>query len=490
MKPSPYQQNIYNATIATNKHLSIQATAGSGKTTTIVQAAKLVPYGKKAVFLAFNKSIVLELKKKLPPVVDCSTMHSLGSKCIFAFFPGEKTINDNKQIKFIEPFFKDEKSMRRKWVDIYAIDRLIRLARATMTPAHKDEFEVLAINYALDVSQKHIDIGVKAMRRFHDDNDDPDKWNIYIDFQDMIEMPVRNREIRMPQYDFVFVDEAQDLSKLDQLFINRLVKPITGRKIIVGDENQSIYGFRGSDPNSFEEFSNAPNTLRLPLSISYRCAKAIVREAKLVYNDIEEFEENEEGIVAKGEVKEIQEGDMVLCRNTRPLIAVFLMLIDQGKKAYIVGKEMEKGLLQLLSQYDSDSRTTDIKAQLDCHLDRLAEELLSKGFTNPLKHPKYAVLEEKLGILDLLFGKFSLISEVEFFIETVFDDDDREGIRLMTIHKSKGLENERVFIIVEYNKTPLIPSKYAVTEDQQRQEKNLRFVSITRAKRELYYLYL
>lgn len=490
MKASKYQEQIYLHQITTNKNIAVEAGPGSGKTTTIVEASKLVPYGKKALFQAFNKAIVIELKKKLPETVDCSTMHSMGCKAIFAHYPGDKKIEKDKQIRFIEPFYRD-KPPRLKWTAIYSVDRIMSLARATMTPPNRPEVEQMAANYALDADDTQIVIACKALKKFYAYNDDPDRYHIDMDFQDMIEMPVRNLQIKLPTYDFVFVDEAQDLSKLDQIFTNRLVKIGIGRKIVVGDPKQSIYGFRGSDPNSFESFVNEPNTVKLPLSICYRSTKAIVRNAKTVYPDIEEYEENEEGVEPrKGKWNEILEGDMVLCRNTRPLIHLFLLLVMEGKKAYVVGKEMEKGLLALLAPYEGSDATLTVTEKLSGHLDRISEELKAKGIGKPENHPKYAAIEEKLQILYLLFSKFTYISEVEEFISLIFEDDDRDGVRLMTIHKSKGLENDRVFIIESFGGKTLIPSTYAVTSDQKRQEHNLKFVAYTRAKKELYYLNL
>lgn len=491
MKPSKYQEQIYLHQVTTNKNIAIEAGPGSGKTTTIIEASKLVPYGKKSLFLAFNKSIVAELKKKLPTTVDCSTMHSMGARAIYAYYPGDKSIKPDKQIEFITPFYKNAKSQREKWSAVYLVDRILSLARATMTPPKREEMEEMVEKYALDADDGHINIACKALRKLYQYNDDPDRYHVDIDFQDMIEMPVRNQEIKVPSYDFVFVDEAQDLSKLDQLFVKRLVKPVTGRKIVVGDPKQSIYGFRGSDPASFESFVNEANTIKLPLSICYRSTKAIVKNAQGVYPDIEPFEGNEEGVEPRtGTIAEIQEGDMVLCRNTRPLIVVFLMLIQEGKKAYIVGKDMEKGLLALLAPYDSSAATSEIKMQLVGHLDRVSESLKAKGILKPQNHPKYAAIEEKLQILYLLFDKFTYVYEVEEFIELIFEDDDRDGVALMTIHKSKGLENDRVFVIEEFDNKPLIPSPYAVTADQKRQERNLKFVAYTRARKELYYIYL
>src|SRR5690606_22630658 len=97
-------------------------------------------------------------------------------------------------------------------------------------------------------------------------------------------------------------------------------------------------------------------------------------------------------------------------------------------------------------------------------LEKTKNSLSQRGIVNPTVHPKYVQVEEKVDILKLIFTLKSTISEVERFIETVFDED-REGIRLMTIHRSKGLECERVFVIETFDRQTLIPSKWAVTAD-------------------------
>lgn len=491
MKPSKYQQDIYNALVATRFNVAVAAGPGSGKTSTAVHLSRLVPHGKSSLFIAFNKSIVNELKTKLVNGTHCSTLHSLGLRCIFSHFPGENKVDaaGSKQIRFIEPYYENLHP-RKKWVAIYRVDEIMKRARVTMTPPDRTALEIMCDNYAMDYDKEHISVASRALKQLYEYNTDPDRFSIQIDFIDMIEMVAHNNEISTPQYDYVFLDEAQDMSKLDQKFIRRLIKPITGRLFAIGDRNQSIYSFRGADPHAFEHFLENPNTIELPLSVSYRCAKSIVKEARLIYKDVEEWDQNPEGVVRKGEVDEIEEGDMVLCRNTRPLISIFLDLIDQNKKAYVVGKEMEKGLLGLLAGFDESDETNRVYNELENILKSIADDLEKRGFVKPENHPKYVRVEEKLQILHLLFRKFKTVREVEEFIKQIFHDQDREGVRLMTIHKSKGLENERVFIIETFNDKPLIPSRYAVTKDQLKQERNLKFVAITRAKRELIYLYL
>lgn len=490
MKPSPYQQEIYRQIQTTNKHISIEATAGSGKTTTIVQAAKLIPLNKTAVFIAFNKHIVEELKARLPKNVLCSTMHSLGFRVIKEHFkPGEVTMNDKKQIDFIFPIFEHIKNKREQWKSIYTVDSVMKLARATMTAPIRSEMDKLVVQYALDITEIEITAAMRALSAQRDYYEDLDRRNCTIDYVAMIELPAKMK-MRTPTYDYVFIDEAQDMSKLDRLFINKLVKPITGRKVIVGDKRQAIYSFRGSDLNSFDAFVNEANSIKLPLTVSYRCAKAIVKEAKKVYPEIEPFEGNEDGIVRdKGTVEEIQESDIVVCRNTRPLISVFMDLVKQGKKAYVKGKDMEQGLLNMLSSLSPESRCEDVFLNFkDKVKEDVTKELTIKGIARPDKHPKFGAAMEKMDILQLLFIKFEYVFQVEDFIREIFEDRDREGVKLMTIHKSKGLEGDRVFFLREFEGKELIPSPYAVTEDMMIAEENLKFVGITRAKKELVYL--
>jgi DNA helicase-2/ATP-dependent DNA helicase PcrA len=63
----------------------------------------------------------------------------------------------------------------------------------------------------------------------------------------------------------------------------------------------------------------------------------------------------------------------------------------------------------------------------------------------------------------------------------------RKGdIKLCTIHKSKGLEHNTVYLLNEN----LIPSKFALTEEALVQEQNIRYVARTRSKENLYLLNL
>ena len=79
--PSKYQQAIYDFVEHGVGNLVVEACAGAGKTTTLIQILKRLPSDKKVLFCAFNKDIVKEIKKKVGndyDNVDIRTVHSLG----------------------------------------------------------------------------------------------------------------------------------------------------------------------------------------------------------------------------------------------------------------------------------------------------------------------------------------------------------------------------------------------------------------------------
>ena len=76
-KPSKYQQTVYTYIQKGSGNAVVSAVAGSGKSTTIVNALKLIPKNKNVLFLAFNKSIVDELQKKIGDLPNLQVLHLL-----------------------------------------------------------------------------------------------------------------------------------------------------------------------------------------------------------------------------------------------------------------------------------------------------------------------------------------------------------------------------------------------------------------------------
>ena len=87
-KPSKYQRAVYQFIKSCRGNAVVEAVAGSGKSTTIVNAIDIIPEDKRILFLAFNKAIVTELERKVgkKPNCDIRTLHSLGAKQMMYYY--------------------------------------------------------------------------------------------------------------------------------------------------------------------------------------------------------------------------------------------------------------------------------------------------------------------------------------------------------------------------------------------------------------------
>lgn len=499
MTPSNYQKDIYNTILTKNSNVAIDAGPGSGKTTTIVEASKLIPYGKRAIFLAYNKKIVEELKERLPHTIQCSTMHSLGASVLFRSSRRQVQVKPEKQLPFIINHYQEEIDKKKKvWGEIFDIEFTMKLVRATMTNyKEKEELDQLFQDHNIFHGDKEVNRLKLSLDDFYEYNNR--EWGkMDIDFQDMIELIVR-QDIPLPQFDYVFLDEAQDMSKLDRLFIEKLVKKPLGRLISVFDEKQTIYGWRGSDMDSVEYFSNRPNTDRLPLSICYRCPKSHIELAKTIYPGIEPFEKNGEGVLNReGNIRDIRPGDMVICRNNKPLVSLYFRLVRRGVPCKIIGKEIEKGLLNMVKRIEGENLDQGLE-NLDKIQRNYEKELKNKGISNLNRNPKWISFCDKVEVIKTIARRTDeegdlvcdSMEDVQSIIVEMFEEK-RYGdlVQLLTIHKSKGLENDRIFLITHHAGKQLMPSDHAITEKQKVQERNLMFVAYTRAKKELHFVKL
>lgn len=483
---SPSQIKIFQEIKDANTNIAVLATAGSGKTTTIVEALNYVPKVKRTIFLSFAKAIVEELKSRVPSHVTASTLHSLGFKLVSDWI-GHKHLKVNKYGKYFQAAIKyievenNHKALDKKQFRMAKIVQdVCDYARMTLTTNTIEDLQKLSNYYSLEADPHMIEIASKLLQTSTKISfKHPD-----IDFIDMIYLPAVVPGIASVQYDYIFLDEAQDLNKAQFQFLELILAP-QGRLIAVGDDYQCIYGFAGADIDSFKRIRERGNTVTLPLTVSYRVPKSIVQKARTVNEQIEAHEDSEEGIVRDGHWEEIKEGDMVLSRTTKPLIALYFRLIDNNIKAKIYGKDIEKGLIDLAKACMSDSKE-GFMYQLELQFEELKDELRKKGVSKIEEHPLWRGLQEKQQMFGILLQKVQQPKDLIDLIQVMFNEHSKTPVaRLMTIHRAKGLECDRVFVIHTVDGQPIMPSKWAVHDWEHIQERNLMFVAFTRSKKEL-----
>jgi superfamily I DNA/RNA helicase len=484
MKLTSEQERILLFTKKRPENILIKAFAGCGKTFTIVEAVKLLPKDKSIMFLAFNKHIQEELSTKLPEHVRCYTTYGLGNSAIKRKY-GDKIVFDEFKIdKIIQKKAKswklDEEFDSDEEISIYlnSIKKVVNLCRLTLTlkpeyvPYIADRYEV---NLRKPNDFKRV---LKVLDEATNDR------NLY-DFTDMIFLPAVDNSIWMFPQDYVFVDEVQDLNRCQIKIIEKLLKKdktsgkTIGRLIAVGDSFQGIYGFNAADEKSFEWFEKFPNTKILPLSTSFRCSKNVIKKAQEIVPDIKALDDAPDGIVREGNVlTEAQGGDFVLCRTTMPLVKLFFEFLTQHKKAIIKGSDIGIHLIELIGKINSLEK---LKTFWEDELSRFKKDLKSTGILNPVEHSGYSALEDKVTTLLFLAQFATSVEDLKIKIKAIFSDKI-EGICLATVHKVKGLEANRVFIV----RPDLLPLPNTRSW-QYIQEKNLEYVAITRARLELIY---
>ena len=248
-----------------------------------------------------------------------------------------------------------------------------------------------------------------------------------------------------------------------------------------------IYGFAGADTDSFNNLIRMPNTQLLPLSVNYRCGYKIIELAKNFVQQILPHDNAPEGIIDNNaSYKEIEEGDMVLCRNVAPLVKLCLQLLHEKKRAYVKGTDIGEDLIRLIVKSNT-KHTTDLKSWLDLEMKKTILAIKKKYpylDDNEIKtHNSFILFYEKWLLINTIITdeSISLCEELIIKIRSIFLENST-GICLSTIHKAKGLESNKVFII---DKEKTLPSKWAKLPWQKEQEKNLEYVAYTRAKKYL-----
>ena len=483
-KPTSEQERIFLFVKKRPENILIKAYAGTGKTSTIVEAVKLLPKDKNIMFLAFNKHIQEELKIKLPEYVRCYTTYGLGTAAIKRKYGDKIEFDEFKADKIILKKSKSwnlhEELKNDEEIDFYlnSMKKLVNLCRLTLT-LKPEYIPYVAEKYDVNTNKPK---DIKRVLKVLDEMTTDRKT---FDYTDMVYLPAVDNGIWMFPQDYVFVDEVQDTNRCQIKIIEKILKrdkisgKITGRLITVGDFFQGVYGFNGADDKSFEWFEKFPKTKILPLSVSFRCSKNVIKKAQEIVPDIKALDDAPDGIVRDGDVlTEAQSGDFILCRTTMPLVKLFFEFLTQGKKAIIKGSDIGIHLIELIGKINNIPKLISF---WESELATFRKDLKLDGVLNPHEHSGYVTLEDKVMTLLFLAKLSDSIPDLKNKIKTIFTDEI-QGICLSTVHKIKGLEANRVFII----RPDLLPMKN-VKNWQYIQEKNLEYVAITRSRLELIY---
>jgi superfamily I DNA/RNA helicase len=474
---SNYQNAFFNFVTNGKGNGILEAVAGSGKTTTIIEAMKRAKTNS-SIFLAFNKSIQMELSKR---GVNARTFHSL------CFFPVKNTFHSESDLDKLPKLCKETFiGFDFEMYGGFAM-KLVSLAKqhgigAGLMEDTYTNWDTLIDHYGLTLNSeqaKMSDAVPLARELFHESIS---RTRTY-DFDDMLYLAVKHG-ISLPKFDLVFVDEAQDTNAIQRAIIKKILKP-RGRVMAVGDRAQAIYGFRGADSDSMEILQREFRMTSFPLSISYRCPKNVVNHAKTWVPTIESHKGAIDGIVQDlekdWENELFKANNLIVCRKTAPLIKVAFSLFREQIPVTVLGRDIGNNLKALMNKMKAKD-LGDLYRKLDKH----KEKELEKCLVMPNSARKQLEITDKVDSLLCLIATLDwdkdTIEGLSRIIDKLFDDK-ANAILLSTIHKAKGLEADVVFWL---NHADNKHFSYLTQAWQLQQEANLCYVATTRAKKELY----
>jgi len=485
LHPTVQQQAIMDMMQSGSQNTVGRARAGTGKTKTFEFGSKLVPEEITVTACCFNKPIQQTMERVFPKHWLVKTTHSLGLSSWMKRSHGRPKIEANKMKEIIRslPGAEEFNDLMRAvgLCKAWGIVPNGALAEPVgMFPDEPATYADLFRAYNIDTGRAPDPVGLirgALLRSIQA------AWqHEVIDFDDMLYLPVVYKA-NFPRTGLVLIDEAQDIAPIQRGML-RLMLSDDSRLTAIGDDRQAIYGFRGAERLSLPKIIEEFNCEVLPLTVSFRCSQAVVHEAQTIVPDIEPWSGATIGHVVTVEdtlpVGSIPRGSAILCRNNAPIVGACLKFIQQGIGATILGRDIAKGLQVLIDKQKADS-LSQLNTRLWDDVNHRAMLLEGRDCASQAANLKDRAncITHMIGYL----GREASVWDLKKKLDSMFSD--KAGVvTLSTIHKSKGMEWDDVFILDR----ELIPSKYCKSEEELQQEDNLLYVAITRSKNKLYYV--
>ena len=432
------QQDILDST---EPAILVNAVAGSGKTSVLMEMAKKYSNG---LYLAFNKAIVTDVLDKLPNGWSCKTFNSFGLRLIY------------ENAKDITVDFNKYKKM-------YGEEPSVRLAQHHMVlggnaseASWRDTANRFTVSTVYIPEAKRILKGGLAA-------------SSVVSGDEMLEYPIQNGW-QSEHYDIVLVDECQDLNPQQIKLLSCIP---TDRIVFVGDLNQAIYGFRGSDPRAISFLKEQYSTVSYPMNESFRCPIEVLTEVKHIVPKITSKKTGGRVYqVSKAHVQYPEEC-FITSRTNASLIKLAYRLIHDNEPFSISAKFVNS----LKSRLNYVLKTSaNIQIVRDSLLKQYNKEIAifeTKSWNATTMHDKYN------GLFSIV-NNCNTIGEVHAFIKRMtLHTNSSSPRKLLTIHGVKGLETSHVYFL-DPDMCAYFKNKTRVKWEKQ-QEDNLYYVACTRA---------
>jgi superfamily I DNA/RNA helicase len=479
---SKYQLDFFREMDRGRDNIGLNSVAGSGKSYIAIESVNRIPSIYSAQFCAFGKDIAKTLKPKITRKNSfVNTYNSFGWQVACKNSPQKLIFEEHKTEQILQHQIlrarEEDKDSWKKFMQFRApIKRLVSLLKARC--AFKLDDAVRLVPELVDRFRIETPTNYDFMDTVLQTYDACIRNETVYDYDDQIFQPLR-KEMLIPAYDFVYVDEYQDSTDIQFMLMSRACRG--GRFIGIGDPDQAIYSFRGSTPDIFQKLINS-GAKEMFLSICYRCPISVVAEAKIIVPRIEPAPWARQGavdyITTDDFRRRVAPGDFVLCRTIAPLVKKCLENLADGVPACVLGRQFGEDLEYLIAKVCNDSFMMNVTLFKD-----LLGEYVQKKIAayEMMQMQGLAInLKDKQDTIHAFMPNCQTVSDICKRIKQVFTDEGGLRILYMSIHKSKGLEcANNVYLI----RPDLLPHPRAKGVSwMEEEERRLEYVAITRTK--------
>jgi superfamily I DNA/RNA helicase len=475
------------AIINSTGNITINAVAGSGKTTTLIEYAATRPTGSRILYLAFNKSVKLEAQRKFAARnlhnVKVETAHSLAYKYVVRTNSYKVRPQSYKTHEIVE--LLDLRGNGEKHTEYIIANHITRFITYF---CNSDKPKVQELNYLDTISDakaisfvqsfyKYIEDGTRLLLSKMNNGEIEITHDFYLKkFQ--LSRPVL-------KYDYILFDEGQDASAaMLDIFLNQ-----KATKIIVGDTHQQIYGWRHA-VNSLEktDFQN------FNLSTSFRFHQDIANLA----NDMLKWKKHigrqiSLAISGKGNTT-TEESKATIARSNLGLLLNAINYVTDNRKVKHIYFE---GNINSYTYADDGASLYDVLHLYNGYHHSIKDKLIqSMHDLDELEDYIDKTGDAQLAMMVEIVKEYG--NEIPGIIKNLKElhtgDEDRNKAEMIfsTVHRAKGMEYDVVHLVNDFIKeSDLIKPQSAKEEGvfdptKLNEEINLLYVAITRTKNKLH----
>lgn len=446
----------------TGEALTIEAGAGSGKTTTPRMLAETSP-GRRGIYVAYNRAIADDARHSFPGSVRCATAHSLAFGAVGRTY-ARRLNGPRMTARDAASILSVGQSLRLSSERVLGPDQLTRIALGAVARyCYSADTEIASWHMptvtgvdAVDQTQALAETVVPIARRAWADLTSIGgrlkfQHDHYLKLWQLSEPTLRA--------DYVLLDEAQDANPVVASVVERQSHL---QRILVGDRSQAIYGWRGA-VDAMSGFGGR----RLTLSQSFRFGDAIAEEANK-WLGLLSAPLRLRGLASlRSLVQPLgSDADAVLCRTNAEAVARIIALMGEGRRAALVGGG---GEIRALAEAALSLKQGLGTSHPELFLFRTWSQL-----QDYVEHdPSGSDLKVFVELIDT-YGAESVIATMDQLA-----DERQADVVVSTAHKAKGREWQRVRIAADFREPREGEKRIPPAEAM------LAYVAVTRARQVL-----